>query len=152
MQHFLCQLCKVNQIFSINALTHALSASQAVIEISICCKSSPYPCGNILVIAGYYIIEHTTPKTKTLKFKRAQLQKSDKITPRFWCVVIIKNELSGEVFNDCSTYKTLSLIKNMAFKAILTTPRQPIYAHSQVNLSSQQLILLAYSNIGKVIL
>ena len=73
----------VNQIFSINALTHALSASQAVIKISICCKSSPYPCGNILVIAGYGI--QTTPKTKTLKFKRAQLQKSDKITSRFWC-------------------------------------------------------------------
>ena len=33
----------------------------------------------------YYIIEHTTPKTKTLKFKRAQRWKSDKITPRFWC-------------------------------------------------------------------
>ena len=58
---------------SLCALFFASQTPGALIEIWICCKSSPYPCGNILVIVGYYIFEHTTPKTKTLKFKRAQL-------------------------------------------------------------------------------
>ena len=40
---FCVNSAKSIKFFSINALTHALSASQAVIEISICCKSSPYP-------------------------------------------------------------------------------------------------------------
>ena len=56
------------------------------------------------------ILEHTTPKTKTLKFKRAQLEKTDKIPPRFWCVTCldIQNSFLSDggmlVAKQCSSY------------------------------------------------